>query len=283
MSEPTIKAQAEGTSGGGKGAHARAGEAIAGNLYRGGGGQFQAGPAAQLQKRLEAIRAKRLAKGKGKKKGAGKKPAKPKATPADKLAARKQKVAANRTAAIAQMANSDAGLAPAGAANLLKLADGGAVEGAGADALVKMGLAEQSKTDDKYRLTAAGRSAAGALGRGDADGAIRAIGRAGEAQNKRQAKQNERTGKQAAAAKKKKERAARVAKRAKARAKPKAATKPPAAPAAPVKPDAPATPAAPVKPDTAAPKKPPATGLPTGPRRHTTKAAYAIRPELASR
>jgi len=237
--------------GGGGDVHAHAGGQISGGLYRGGTGQFQAGPAAQLQQRLAAIRAKRVA-GKKKGKGAGARHASPKKTPADRAKAKTEA----RAATLGKL-----GIDTGAQAALSGLASGKQPDAQSLDrgGLLAAGLVEQSTTDDSYRLTQAGRSLLRAAGAGDA-------GRAGDIISGAREKLKTRTGKQAAARQKKQARAARVAKRAKAKAKPKAATKPPAARTAPIKPEPIAPKTAPVTPDTTAPIAPA-----IGRKRQTTK------------
>lgn len=202
---------------------ARAGQAIRGNLFRGGGGQFQAGPAAQLQNRLAAIRAKRLAKGKKK----GKRAAKPKATPAQRAAAKQQAKDAARSKTLTGLG------IDAGAQGALAALRGGkqpSAQDVARGGLVEAGLAERAK-DGSYRMTQAGRSLIRAAESGDAGRAGDVISSAREKLGARKEKATTRAEKQAQAKRAKAKAAAARAKQKAAAAKPRVAS----APAAPAK------------------------------------------------
>lgn len=155
--------------------------------------------AANVQQRLEQIRAARMKKGKGggkgkaKAGGKGKAAAKPELTPEQRKQAKQQEQAAAREVTL-----KGAGVGEDARASLDNLASGKDVDDDGG--LEKMGLAERGK-DGKLRLTSAGRAVHRAAGRGDAgavkDAISRAKDKATEKQNKpaRQAKQKQRKAK----------------------------------------------------------------------------------------
>lgn len=201
----TYKAQADTDTGkpaaSGGGVHARAGQSIRGNLFRGTGGRFQAGPGAQLQDRLAKLRAA-MPKGPIRatgKKGKGKKgrAAKPKQTPEQRAAAKEQAEAANRAKTY-----SDLGLAEDAAGALDDLAAGRPVDDDGG--LVKMGLAEQAK-DGSYRLTAAGHAVMNAANKGDLAAAKEARGRGADSAATRTEREQAKGARQQAAAQRKAE------------------------------------------------------------------------------
>lgn len=192
----TYKAQANTDTGkpaaSGGGVHARAGQAIRGNLYRGTGGKFQAGPGAQLQDRLAKLRAAmpkgpiRTAGKKGKgKKGKGK-AAKPKQTPEQRAAAKEQQRLQNRKDALGKLSSKPNAAAMSA---LDALAKGDMVDPDMAGAIAdETGLAERH-ADGSITLSAAGKKLLSSLDKGDAAGAAEAIAGAGD----KQAKQEERT------------------------------------------------------------------------------------------
>lgn len=167
------KAQADTDTGkpaaGGSGFGARAGSSIRGNLFRGSGGQFQAGPGAALQNRLAELRAKRLNKGKPKGKAKAAPKGKGKAAPKD---ARTPQEKANQSrAAVAKetgMADLEGVMVRLGAGMDSDL------EKDAHEKLIGAGLAKRG-ADGSVALTPAGKKWRGAADKGDADGARAAL------------------------------------------------------------------------------------------------------------
>lgn len=215
MTDPSTKAQADADTGkpaaGGSGFGARAGSAIRGNLFRGTGGKFQAGPGAVLQDRLAKLRAAmptgklRAKAGKGKKgkaKGGKGKPG---------AGAKEQRRLQNRKDALGKLASkpNDAAMAALDA-----LAKGDAVDPDMAGAIAdETGLAERH-ADGSVTLSAAGKKLLSSLDKGDAAGAAAAIAGAGDKQAKQEAQGQAKEARQQAAEKRKAEREKAKAERA---------------------------------------------------------------------
>lgn len=167
----------------------RAGARIRGNLFRGTGGQFQAGPAGQLRQRIEAIREMRKAKAKKPKGGKGKgKPA------AEKDERTPQEIANQNRAMIAEatgMADLEGVIVRLGAGMDSE------AEKEAHDKLIGQGLAKRN-ADGSVTLTPAGKAWRRAADKGDQDAAATALaeGKAGVAN--KEAKDKERADKQEA-------------------------------------------------------------------------------------
>ena len=174
-----IKAEADVSTGKpskGKGAGARGGEQIAGNLYRSQSGEFQAGPAGQLRARIEAIRELRKGKGKGKAKAKGKAP---KPTPEQLAAQAEAERQANVAAVGAALDNADNPAMSSRGIAALDALRGGEQGGRLNDELVKGGFAERG-ADGRVRLSAAGNALLRAADSGDETAALDAISKASD-------------------------------------------------------------------------------------------------------
>jgi phage head maturation protease len=119
----------------------------------------------------------RWGKYKGGKKPAPKKGKKPAQTPEAKEAARRQEAQANRAKVGDELNAQDAPLSKSGLASIEALASG--AEAPNADGLVSMGLAVKGE-DGRYRLTAQGKKAYNAAGKGDVAGVLDAVSEAND-------------------------------------------------------------------------------------------------------
>ncbi len=221
----TYKAQADpdsgkpAASGGGFGAHA--GSSIRGNLFRGTGGKFQAGPGAVLQDRLAKLRAA-MPKGKLRAKAGKRKKGK---SGKGKLGAgtKEQQRLQNRKDALGKLTSkpNDAAMAALDA-----LAKGGAVDPDVAGAIAdETGLAERH-ADGSVTLSAAGKKLLSSLDKGDTAGAAAAIAGAGDKQAKQEAQGQAKEARQQATEKRKAEREKAKAERASKKKKAGGAAKP---------------------------------------------------------
>lgn len=188
----------------GKGYSGSAGSQISGNLYRGSGGEFQAGPGGQLKQRLEAIRAARKGKKtkpKGKAKGKGK--------PTDSRTP--QEIANQNRAEVAKqtgMGDLEGVIVRLGAGMDSEQ------EKEAHDQLIGKGLAKRN-ADGSVTLTPAGKAWRRAADKGDVDGANTALREAEAGVANRTAKDSERASKKEA---REKERADKKAERERAKA-----------------------------------------------------------------
>jgi hypothetical protein len=137
----------------------------------------------------------------GKKKPAkGRKPAKPKQTPAQRAEARTAQRQTNIDNVAKQMADNDTGLSPSGSKALTAFAQGKQPDAAMGKQLAQMGLAEQA-SDGSFRMTPTGRGVVSAMAAGDYQRAVDGISRGGDTSAKRQERTSAAQTRQAGAAK----------------------------------------------------------------------------------
>ena len=115
----------------------------------------------------------------GKKPLRGRKPRKPRQTPAQRATARSAQRQTNADSVAKRMAAMDTGLSPSGSKALVAFAQGQQPDPAIGEGLAKMGLVEQA-SDGSYRMTPTGHAAVAAMAAGDYQRTIDAVSRGTE-------------------------------------------------------------------------------------------------------